>query len=88
MYTVYTKSGCRYCALVKELLDELGEPVIYINCDEELLNDKETLLNSLEKKAGRPHKTFPMVFLDGEFVGGFIELMRLTTTQSKEPHYK
>jgi sugar/nucleoside kinase (ribokinase family) len=34
-------------------------------------------LNFIKEKATRPFKTFPMVFCDGKFVGGFVETDRL-----------
>jgi glutaredoxin len=83
-YTVYTKSGCPFCVKVKELLniygsDKLLEPkeeilVAFIDCDEYLRNDRDGFLAFIrECTGGREWKTFPMVFLDGQFLGGFTE---------------
>ena len=73
-FTVYTKSDCKFCAMVKELLEEKN--VLYIQCNEYLIN-KEGFLDFIESKGGKDHKTFPMVFYNGDFVGGFIETLRL-----------
>jgi glutaredoxin len=76
-FTVYSKSNCRYCTFVKSLLTENKIPFIEIQCDEYLEQDKEYFLNYIKEKAGRHHKTFPMVFCDGKFIGGFVETERL-----------
>ena len=76
-FTVYSKSNCRYCTLVKSLLNENKIPFIEIDCDDYLLQDKEYFLNYIKEKTGRHHKTFPMVFCDGKFIGGFVETERL-----------
>lgn len=66
-YTIYTKSNCGWCRRTKEMLP--GAPVI--NCDEYLEKDKDGFLNEMAKRIGREHRTFPMVFYDGGFIGGY-----------------
>lgn len=70
-YTVFTNTGCTYCEFVKELLEE--ETFIPVNCDEFLTDQKEAFLVYIEGLVGKPHKTFPMVFYEGRFLGGFTE---------------
>jgi glutaredoxin len=70
-YTIYTKKNCSYCEKVKTLLK--NENVLIIPCDEYLEKDKEDFLLFIEVIVGFSYKTFPMVFLDGEFIGGFTE---------------
>lgn len=76
-FTIYSKTNCKYCVLVKSLLDEQKIPFIEINCDDYLAQDKQYFLNFIKEKADRDFKTFPMVFCDGKFVGGFLETERL-----------
>lgn len=78
-FTIYSKSNCKYCVLVKSLLNESSIPFNEINCDDYLVQDKQYFLNFIKEKAKRDHeyKTFPMVFCDGKFVGGFVETERL-----------
>ena len=76
-FTIYSKTNCRYCTVVKSLLDEHKIQYIEINCDEYLAQDKQYFLNFIKEKAGRDFKTFPMVFCDGKFIGGFVETQRL-----------
>ena len=75
-FTIYSKTNCKYCVLVKSLLNENNIPFIEINCDT-YLEDKQSFLNFIKEKAGRDYKTFPMVFCDGKFVGGYAETERL-----------
>lgn len=83
-FTVLSKSGCPNCTKVKKRLQ--GHSLVYreINCDEDLLENKIAFLSCVEGIVGRPYTTFPMVFYDQKFVGGwtesetFIENMFLT----------
>lgn len=70
-YTIYTKKNCVFCEKVKILLEKEGYRTI--PCDDYLVENREAFLTFIENQAGRPYKTFPMVFLDGNFIGGFTE---------------
>jgi glutaredoxin len=75
-YTVYTKSNCPYCTKVKKLLAFLTLQPKFINCDEYLVNSevKEAFLTWIQSiNGGISHRTFPMVFYQGKFIGGFTE---------------
>lgn len=74
-FVVYTKSGCLYCDLVKHLLDEYFYEYTEVSCDS-VLSTPETkalFLEKMEAIIGRPYTTFPMVFCNGTFVGGYRE---------------
>ena len=68
-YTVLTKEGCKWCVKVKELLPDAH----LIQCDT-LLEDRDAFFEEVDNLTGRAYRTFPMVFLDGQFVGGFREV--------------
>ena len=70
-YTVFSKTGCTYCEFVKELLED--ETVSVINCDAFLGEEKAAFLEHVHELAGKPSKTFPMVFYEARFLGGFTE---------------
>jgi glutaredoxin len=72
-FTVYSKSGCSNCTNVKKLLAEKNAPNVIIDCDEYLIEDKENFLLFIKEKANKEYKTFPMVFNNGIFLGGFNE---------------
>lgn len=68
-FTIYSKSGCPSCVKVKNLLIDCKINVI--NCDEYVLNDKANFLLFIKTLSGEDVKTFPMVFNDAKFVGGY-----------------
>ena len=72
-FTIYSKSGCSYCTKVKNLLLEKEIFFVDISCDEFLIEDKEHFLLFIKERAKMDYKTFPMVFKDANFIGGFID---------------
>jgi glutaredoxin len=69
-FTIYSKSGCPNCTLVKKIIREKHFFYKEINCDEYILEDKEKFLTFIENISEITYKTFPMVFYDGKIVGG------------------
>jgi glutaredoxin len=74
-YTIYTKKGCSYCDKVKELLREQERELRFVDSTEYISDEssKMRFLNFI-KDVGQleePYKTFPMVFYEGRFIGGF-----------------
>jgi len=72
-FTIYSKSGCSYCTKVKKLLLDKQIFFVDISCDEYLIEDKERFLSFIKGRANKEHRTFPIVFKDGKFIGGFTE---------------
>ena len=72
-FTVYSKSGCPNCTKVKKLLAEKKVFFVVIDCDDYIIADKENFLLFIRERANKEYKTFPMVFNDGIFIGGFTE---------------
>lgn len=72
-FTVYSKSGCSNCTKVKKLLRDKDIFFVEVDCDEFLIEDKEGFLSFIKERANKEYKTFPMVFKDGKFIGGFAE---------------
>jgi glutaredoxin len=84
-FTIYTKQGCKYCDKVKILLQRNGSSQmtgflqtksldhVFVPCDEWLTTPekKETFLNWVKEQNGGGGSTFPMVFFDGVFIGGY-----------------
>ncbi len=73
-FTIYSKSGCINCNKVKALLKEKKWNFSEINFDEYVLNDKNNFLLFIKNKANTEIKTFPIVFYDNKFIGGFAEV--------------
>lgn len=84
MFTIYSKSYCIYCTKVELLLEDyfeqLDDSEIHeyrkINCDKyfEKEDDKKEFKKKIEIWAGFIPNTFPMVFYDKKFIGGFEEI--------------
>jgi len=87
-YMIYTKTNCPYCTKVKDLLlhnDKLNVEITIINCDKYLIEPeiKEKFLEFIKTvNGGINHRTFPMVFYDGKFIGGFMETEKFYAKQT------
>lgn len=77
IFTIYSKSNCIYCTKVELLLEDYCDyDYNKINCDSFIIDkkDKEYFINFIEKMANVKPSTFPMVFYDKKFIGGFEEM--------------
>jgi glutaredoxin len=72
---IWSKDNCAYCLKAKTLLDSKG-----IQYDERKIGQpwtKEQLLQAVPNA-----RTVPQIFLEGEYIGGYTELVnRLHTTK-------
>lgn len=83
MFTLYSKYNCVYCTKVQLLLEDyfeqLDDTKIHqyrkINCDKylEREDDKKEFKKMIENLVGFRPNTFPIVFYDKKFIGGFEE---------------
>lgn len=73
-YTIYSKSGCPNCTKVKKLLETNHITATQIiDCDDYLIESKEEFLQFIYDIIGKEYRTFPMVFYNGTFIGGYTE---------------
>lgn len=70
-FIIYSKSGCINCLDVKRFLKQKNFLFEEINCDDYLLDNRDQFLTFIENITNKNHKTFPIVFYDGKFIGGF-----------------
>ena len=68
MYKIYTQNNCSYCVAAKNLLDKKGEQYEEIH-----LEDNPDAKNKLKQDGLR---TVPQIWLDEEYIGGYVELER------------
>lgn len=73
MYVIYTKSKCLNCAKAKLLLS--AESKILINCDDLLETDRQSFISEMEKKMKCEFKSFPIIFIDDDYLGSYEELV-------------
>ncbi len=81
-YTIYSKSGCPFCTKVKRLLEKEAPSPLLVDCDDYLVENKESFLVFIQEMAGKEYKTFPMIFHNGDFIGGFTETKEYYEKQS------
>jgi glutaredoxin len=74
-FTIYTKSGCPNCMKVKKILNDKNILFITVDCDNYLIEEKDNFLSFIKLKSHSEHKTFPIIFHDGIFVGGYQETL-------------
>lgn len=73
-YTIYSKSDCSHCVNAKLLLSHVSLAVY--NCDTYLEESKEEFLEYIKKVAGKEHRSFPIIFKNAEYIGGYSELLK------------
>lgn len=67
---VWSKDGCTFCVQAKKLLEQRNIKVEERNITGESWT-KEQLLESVPNA-----RTLPQIFLDGQYVGGYVELRK------------
>lgn len=67
MITIYGKSNCTYCDQAKALLDSKGIPYNYLMLGADYVVEQ---VKSIAPTA----RTFPVIVVDGQYIGGFAEL--------------
>lgn len=68
---IYTTAICPFCIAAKRLLRERDLPW------EEIRVDSQPELRQELSQANGGWRTVPMVFINGEFIGGYAELQKL-----------
>lgn len=66
---IYTHPGCGYCTAAKKLLTQKQLPFIEFD-----VADKPEYLAEMRNRTSQ--KTFPQIFIAGESIGGFNDLLR------------
>ena len=68
---IYTTRYCGFCNRAKMLLSQLG-----IEYTDHPVDNNPSLRQEISTKAGG-YSTVPMIFIDGQFIGGYTELASL-----------
>ncbi len=65
---IYSKTHCPYCVKAKRFFEQKN-----IKFTEHIMDDRLNELDELKKRTG--HLTVPQIFINGEFIGGFTDLI-------------
>ena len=71
---IYSKNGCLWCTKAKEFLTKQNIAFEEINISS---NVHEYSIEKTKLIENTGQKTFPYVFIDDKFIGGFNELLHL-----------
>lgn len=69
---IFTKNNCKYCTNVKEELSEIEAEMNIINMSDMEKEYYETVVTELKEKTKQ--NTFPFVFINEKFIGGYSEV--------------
>jgi len=76
---LYTKSQCSYCVQAKNLLERemIGAEITDVSAGsiEDQVLARERLIDRVVNATGTPPRTMPQIFIDGEHVGGYDDLV-------------
>lgn len=67
---MYSKINCSYCSFARKMLEEKNIKYTEYKLDKDFTKDE--LLAKVPTA-----KTYPVIIIDGEFIGGFSELKRM-----------
>lgn len=79
-FTLYIRNGCPYCEAAVNLVKKLPSSVKYqIFAVNDLSVDKKGLQDALSQNTNfdRKHNTYPIVFTQSRFLGGYSDLQQL-----------
>jgi glutaredoxin len=79
-FTIYSKSGCKNCTKVKNLLKEKNLTFNVVDCDDYILNDKINFLSFIKELSNREITSFPIVFYNKNIIGGYNETINFVDT--------
>ena len=69
--------GCLICELTQTLLEKLGCKMDIVNFKMNDKKSKNDWNNFVKKNFNKSHNTFPKIFLEGHFIGGYDDLQKI-----------
>jgi glutaredoxin len=81
-WEIYTMEGCMFCEKAKKLLQNRKDKYDNIKVNtivgiDENGNEDRDLIIKLKKQGKSDYSTWPRIFLNNEFIGGFSDLEKL-----------
>lgn len=78
---IFSKDGCKWCDRLKEHLHSQSITFAEVKMDPSLESYSDER-DALIARAGGEHRTFPFVFVNGDFVGGHDAMMAFLEKRS------
>lgn len=73
-FQIITLKGCPSCDAAKEILKNKGYKTILLELEFNDLEEKQFWNNFVKTKFKKVHETFPKIFSEGKFIGGYDKL--------------
>lgn len=70
---IYTREGCVYCVRAKDLMKSRGMSYNEIALDGTIVTKATIEARLTEKGIDKKVSTIPQIFIEGEYVGGYVE---------------
>lgn len=70
---IYSKTGCPYCDMAKEWMN--NHNIGYIEIKKDDLSERNQLYEQLSQMTGKNIRTVPQIFYDGTYIGGYNDLI-------------
>lgn len=68
---IYSKPNCPYCVKAKALLEKQGADIT----ERSAVEERDALIERVEKATGAAPRTVPQIWIDDEYVGGHDQLV-------------
>lgn len=69
---IFSKEGCKYCKMIISDLEEISAKTNIINVSKFSNEQYEKFMQPLKNTT--QHNTFPFVFINDKFIGGYTEM--------------
>jgi glutaredoxin len=69
--TIYGKPACQYCVQAKSFLERRHIPYEYVDIFDNPTDEQRNVVNGI---IATGYRSMPMIFINGEFIGGYSEL--------------
>jgi glutaredoxin len=75
-YSIYGATYCNYCQKAKAWCVENQKTFMYVNIYDFITKDEHDKLFNFFGDKIKDQKTIPIIFIDGQYVGGYDSLIR------------
>jgi glutaredoxin len=70
-YTIYSKSGCKFCTKLKNIFKSNQIPFTLIDCDDYLVEDRDNFILFMKQYMKKSIVSFPILFNNKTCIGNY-----------------